>query len=477
MKLRKLVTLLLVLVFACSTLAACGSGKTEAGAATADSAAATVAEATAAEATAPAATAAEATAPADDTLKVPAKDIKFTLWDIATEDPGNKIQQGAVDRFMKANSNVKVEVTHIQNDTYKQKLVVAMSSGQCPNMYIHWGGGPMNEYIDSGFAVPITELMNKYNKVPFLKAAIAQSSYKGQIYAVPYGGLAGSGIYYNKTIFQKLGLQVPQTISELEKVCDTLKQNKITPFSLANQSKWTGSMYFMYLVARYSGVNEFNAAVDGTGSFTSPAFKYAADTIQKWVKAGYFPDGVNSLSADDGQDRQLMYKGEAAMMLHGSWQTGAMRNDNADWYTQNIGYFAFPKLDGSQADQSIVVGTSIGNGFNFNTGDDQDLLKACFVLATQYYNDETYIKEMLDAGNIPSIEGMGANITDPCMTEVWKNFSEASNVQLWYDQYLPPEVGEAHKNTCQEIFGLTMTGDQANQALQDAMQKYRDEKK
>lgn len=470
MKLRKLATLLLVFAFMAATIMGCGSGtKTE------DAAAA---EATAAVDTAPVEPSAnEAAAPEEDTLKVADKDIKITLWDIATEDPANTIQQGAVDRFMKDHPNVKVETTHIQNDTYKQKLVVAMSSGQCPNMYIHWGGGPMNEYIDSGFAVPITELMNKYNKVPFLKAAIAQSTYKGEIYAVPYSSLAGSGIYYNKTIFQKLGLQVPQTLAELEKACDTLKKNGYIPFSLANQNKWTGSMYFMYLAARYGGVEEFNAAVDGTGSFTSPAFKFAAETIQKWIKAGYFPDGVNSINADDGQDRQLMYKEEAAMMLHGTWQSSSMKNDNAEWYTANIGYFAFPKLDGSKADQSIVVGTSIGNGFNFNTGDDKDLLNACFILATQYYNDDTYCKAQLDSGSIPSIEGMGDSLTDPCMQQVWKDFSNASNVQLWYDQYLPPEVGEVHKNTCQEIFGLTKTPDQANQELQDVMQKYLSEKK
>lgn len=412
----------------------------------------------------------------EDTLKVTDKDMTITLWDIATEDPAKKIQEGAVNRFMADYPNIKVEVTHIQNDTYKQRLVIAMSSGMCPDMYMHWGGGPMNEYIESGFAVPITDLMNKYCKVKFLDAAIAQSSYKGEIYAVPYGGLSGSGIFYNKTIFSKLGLEVPKTISQLEEVCEVLKKNGYIPFSLANQNKWTGSMYFMYLVARYGGVEEFEKAVAGTGSFESEAFQYAAETIQKWVKAGYFPEGVNSLNADDGQDRQLLYTEKAAMMLHGAWQAAAMNNDNAEWYKQNIDYFAFPALEGSKADQSIVVGTSIGNGFSFNTGDDRDKLVACFVLATQYYNDDTYNKEQLEAGNIPSIEGMGDSITDHCMQKVWADFSNASNVQLWYDQYLPPEVGEVHKQTCQELFGLTMTPEEANKALQDAMQKYLQER-
>ncbi len=465
MRFTKICSLLLAVMMIFSLMAGCGS-KTE-----------PVSEpdkSVPAEATKEEAAPAPAEPVADDgTLKLTDKNMTITLWDIATDEPASIIQPAAVERFMAAYPNIKVDSNHVQNDTYKEKLVIAMSSGQCPNMYIHWGGGPMNEYIESGFAVPITELMNKYNKVPFLDAAIAQSTYKGEIYAVPYGGLAGSGIYYNKTIFSKLGLSIPKTISELEATCETLKANKYIPFALANQSKWTGSMYFMYLASRFGGVEEFNKAVDGTGSFESDAFKFAGETIQKWVKAGYFPEGVNSLSPDDGQDRQLMYTEEAAMMLHGTWQSGAMKGDNAEWYTANIGYFAFPKLETSSADQSIVVGTSIGNGFSFNTGDDKDLLNACFVLATQFYNDDTYNKAQVDAGNLPSIEGMGDTLTDPCMQQVWKDFSSASNVQLWYDQYLPPEVAEVHKSTSQELFGLTKTPEQANKELQAAIVKYR----
>ena len=401
----------------------------------------------------------------------PEKSMTFTLWDIATEGSSLEIQGGAVERFMAAYPNITVESTHTQNDSYKQKLIVAMSSGQCPNVYMHWGGGPMNEYIDSGFAVPITDLMNDCD-VPFLKAAIAQCTYKGDIYAVPYNGIGGSGIFYNKTIFAKLGLSVPGTIAELEAACDTLLANGYIPFTLANQSKWTGSMYFMYLAARYGGVDEFNAAFAGTGSFESPAFQYAGETIQKWIRAGYFPEGVNSMSTDDGQDRQLLYQEKAAMMLHGSWLASMMPGDNADWYNTNIGYFGFPKLDTSSADQSIVVGTSIGNGLSFNTGDDEDLRKACFVLATQFYNDDIYNQAQLDTNTIPSIEGMGDGIQDACMQQVWKDFSNASNVQLWYDQYLPPEVAEVHKDTCQEIFGLIKTPAEANKTLNDAIQAY-----
>jgi raffinose/stachyose/melibiose transport system substrate-binding protein len=398
--------------------------------------------------------------------------ITITLWDIATDEPQKSIQEGAVQRFMEAYPNVTVEVTHTQNDAYKEKLIIAMSSGQAPDMYIHWGGGPMIEYINSGFAADITALYEEYNKVEYLPSALEQCKYNDKIYAIPYGGIGGCGIFYNKAIFEEVGIAVPTTIAELEAACDKLVAAGYVPFSLANGSKWTGSMYFMYLATRFGGVDAFANAVAGTGSFTDEAFMYAAQTIQDWVSKGYFPEGVNSLSTDDGQDRQLMYQERAAMMLHGSWQARAMESDQADWYKEKIGYFAFPALEGSEYPQNIVVGTSIGNGFSFNLEGQEEKLKYAFILANQFYADEIYNQEQLDSNTIPSIVGMGDGIADECSAQIWAEFSEAPFVQLWYDQYLPPEVSERHKDLCQDIFGLTMTPLEANQALQASMAAY-----
>ncbi|MDR0896879.1 MAG: extracellular solute-binding protein, partial [Oscillospiraceae bacterium] len=266
---------------------------------------------------------------------------------------------------------------------------------------------------------------------------------------------------------------VPTTIAELEAVADALVEAGYTPFSLANGSKWTGSMWFMYLATRFGGTDAFAAAVSGEGAFTSEAFMYAAETIQKWVEKGYFPEGVNSLSTDDGQDRALMYQEQAVFMLHGSWQARDMQNDDPDWYKANIDYMAFPALEGSEYPQNIVVGTSIGNGFSFNIHNDPEKLKAAVVLATSFYSDAEYSAQQMAANTIPSIVGMGDTTEDQCMAKIWADFSAAPEVQLWYDQYLPPAVSEAHKDLTQEIFGLTMTPQEANQALDDAMAAYR----
>ena len=73
--------------------------------------------------------------------------LEILLWDIATEGVGRRAQEDAVARFMADYPNIHVTQVHKQNDTYKQDLQLAFSAkdGQ-PDMYIHWGGGPMAEY-------------------------------------------------------------------------------------------------------------------------------------------------------------------------------------------------------------------------------------------------------------------------------------------------------------------------------------------
>ena len=75
-------------------------------------------------------------------------------------------------------------------------------------------------------------------------------------------------------------------------------------------------------------------------------------------------------------------------------------------------------------------------------------------------------------GAIPSIKGYGADTVDDPNDKIVANvFFSASNVQLWYDQYLPASVTEVHKNCMTELFGLEKTPEEIGQEQDAAMQK------
>jgi ABC-type sugar transport system, periplasmic component len=395
------------------------------------------------------------------------------FWNGTTDPPDVAIYGRALDKFnSETQSGYNVEAVHIQNDIYKERLIVAMSSGETPDMYTTWSGGPMNEYIESGHATPITELFNN-SELPnrLMEAAIAQATYKDDIYAVPFINVALSGFYYNTEMFEKYGLEEPTTLAELEAICETLKAEGITPFALANAPKWTGSMYFMNLAARKGGLEPFQDAVAGTGSFEEESFIYAGDKIIEWTEKGYFPEGVNSLNEDDGQSRQLIYQETAAMSLIGSWYTGILKEESEEFY-EKVGWFPFPAIEDGHEDASIMIGTIGDNFISFSVTGDK--LEAAFECATQFSEPEI-VEYMVEMGKVPPIDGIESQITDLIPQKIVTAANNASSTQLWYDQYLPPSVAQVHLDTSQELFGLTMTSEEAARQFQEAMQKYIDD--
>lgn len=400
-------------------------------------------------------------------------DKTIVFWNVGTEGADKELYEYAIEQFQaKSESGYTIVNQPTQNDKYKEKLVIAMSSGECPDMYTSWSGGPMNEYIDSGYAQPLDDLYEKYGvKDRFMEGALEQSSYNGKIYAVPVKNISVAGVYYNKSLFEKYNVAVPTTVSELEAACDTFVKNGIVPFALANGPKWTGSMYFQCLAARKGGLEPFQKACDGSGSFEDECFEYAGTKIQDWVNKGYFPDGFNSMSEDDGQAKQLFYTEAAAMYLTGSWNTAAFKTDSedggSDFYSR-IGWFNFPAVDGSSADASILCGTLGDQFISFNCTDEK--LDAAFEFSTYLSNEDT-VDKFVEAALIPPIKGIEEKITDPLSKQIVDAANGAGAVQLWYDQYLSPSVANAHLDGNQEVFGMTMTPQDANKKMQEAQKE------
>ena len=378
------------------------------------------------------------------------KVIEF--WHIQTTEPGPTLIADAVKRFEAANPDYKVNINITANDSYKQKISVAMSSGTLPDVFMSWTGGTTNSYVKANKLADLTPYFNANNyKSKFLDAGIAQATINGKIYGFPCENAAIEGLWYNKDLFAKFNIKVPTTIAELEAACDTLKQNGITPFSLANMTKWTGMMYYQALPARHSGLQPFAKALDGSGTFEDPAFVWAADKIQQWVRKGYFNDGFNGLDEDSGQSRVLLYTEQAAMHIQGSWFASTVAGENPD-FIKKIGFINFPADETGTGNPKTVTGT-IGDNFYHISAQSQYPDKAFEMLT--YLLDDQSIKDRVAAGRIPPVKGV--SVSDPLTKEVLATIESAPDIQFWFDQSLDPAVADVMLSASQELFGLSIT--------------------
>jgi len=396
----------------------------------------------------------------------------ITFWHIQTTDPGPALIQQAVDRYMADNPDVTVEVVPLLNDPYKIQLRTALGAGDPPCIFISWGGGPLYEYQSAGQVVDLTPYMEADNyKDRFLPAALSNVTFDDKIWGVPVENTAVAVIYYNKQIFEEHGLTPPATWDELMDVVETLTDAGIAPFSLANKTKWPSSMYYMYLVDRIAGPEVFARAANRLegGTFEDPAFIQAGQMIQDLVNAGGFVEGFNGLDYDTGQGRMPLYAGQAAMELMGSWEISTFQAENPDFYENNLDFFAFPAVEGGVGDPSNVVGTVGDNYYHISSACEYP--DEAFELLTYVIDDES-VAQRVAAGRIPPVKGVAEMLEDPILQRVMAMVEDAASVQLWYDQYLPPELGEVHKDTMQALFGLEITPEEAAAQQEAAVAEY-----
>ena len=387
-----------------------------------------------------------------------AQDVVLVLWDIRTEsDNSTPAVLDAIARFEADHPGVKIKHEPMSNDHYKTRIRTAMSANNEPDIFMTWGSSSLELYVREGKVLDLTPYMTDEWLDRFVPASLAIGMFDGKYYGLPVTSMNTAVIYYRTDIFEKYGLEVPKTYSELLNVVDVLKANNIIPFTLANKTRWTGSMYYVYLVDRIGGPEAFRNALNRTGAFNDEPFIRAGEIIQELVRKGAFPQGVNGMDEDTGQSRALLYADRAAMYLMGTWANGTFPSENPE-ISAKIDFFPFPAIEGGKGDPKNLIGTPGDNYYSVSAKCAHPELAVKFL---QYLTDAQMAKKLVAAGNIPPFTGAEDDIKDARIRKTNELLNQAPHVQLWYDQALPLELAEVHLNTTQALFGLQITPEEA----------------
>ncbi|HSK24115.1 MAG TPA: extracellular solute-binding protein [Egicoccus sp.] len=393
----------------------------------------------------------------------------ITLWHIQTEEADQALINDAVARYEADNPGVDVEVTAIENESYKTQIRVAIGAGEAPCIFPTWGGGTLAEYVEADQVVDLTDHVEADGyKDRFVDASWSVVTVDDRIYAVPVENSAAALIWYHKGLMAEHGVEPPETWDDLLQAVETFNEAGVTAFALANQAPWTGSMYYMYLVDRLGGPEVFTSAATRTGgSFEDPVFIEAGERLQELIEIGAFNEGINALSWDAGESRQLLYAGEAAMELMGNWNINIFKGENEEFFEENIGVMPFPAIEDGEGDPTNVVGT-IGDNF-YAVASTCELPDQAFEVI-QYMIDDESVAARIDNGRIPPVKSYEP--ADEITGDVFQILQEADSVQLWYDQFLPPELAQVHLETTQALYGLQMTPEEAAAQMEAAAVEY-----
>jgi raffinose/stachyose/melibiose transport system substrate-binding protein len=388
-----------------------------------------------------------------------------TYW-FLSGPPGEAIRQASVKRFNEANPNSKIKATTYQNDAYKTKIKTALGAGQAPTIIWGWGGGGLKTYVDAN---QVEDLTPWFEQNPDVKKRLFPSSFgaatvNGKIYAMPAETVQPIVLYYNKKVFDQVGVQPPQSWGDIMDLVPKFNAAKIAPFSLGGQSRWTNMMWLEFLYMRLGGSDLFTRVMTEKNAWSDPSSLKSLQMVQDLVKANGFVKGFSSITADSNADQALLYTGKAAMMLHGSWSYGIQVANGGKFVPSGgLGWMNFPPVEGGKGDPGDTVGNP-GQYLSISskaTDDQKNIAKNFF--KTQILSPAEN-KQWIDTGQVPIATGtesqLNASKDKDFLNFVFDIASKAKFFGQSWDQALDPTAAETLLDNIAKLFQLSISPQQ-----------------
>jgi raffinose/stachyose/melibiose transport system substrate-binding protein len=384
------------------------------------------------------------------------------LWPEGSSNAQYTIVDDIINAYEKEHPDVDIQTEILGNEQYKEKIKVLSASNELPDVGITWAAGYMKPFVDGKMFAPLDDIAKEDN---FVAGTLDAFSVDEKPYAVPLE-LNITPVYYNKEIFKKYNLEVPKTYDEFLNVVKTLADNKVTPITLGNKDRWTGSMWYMYLADRIGGPEALNNAINRSGSFEDPALVKAAEEIEKLVKMGAFVKGYNGLSNDEAKG--YFMNEQAAMYLMATWELPNYTTtpDVSQKFKDKIGYFKFPTYEGGKGDIDSYVG---GPGVGLFVSE-QSKVKDEAKEFVSYLVEEWGKRSVVDAGVIPAtVVDTSNGELHPMYIDILNDLGNATNLTLYADVQMSAGVADVHLNQIQALFGGQTTPEKFAKTQEEAL--------
>ncbi|WP_201006623.1 extracellular solute-binding protein [Paenibacillus glycanilyticus] len=226
------------------------------------------------------------------------------------------------------------------SDQYKQQLQLALTSGEKQPDFLMVPTDPVltNQLIDSGEFMPIDELFDKYAnqtwkdhaaKHPELWYPFTKDGKKWNLPIMEYTDNDDTVLWLREDWMEKLNLQAPKTIADLENILDKFKNENpdglaakdVYPLAVSlknNTNTWMGGLDWLF--GAYGTIEEqWNKDASGNLEYGSvnPGAKQALAKMQEWMQKGYIhPDAA---LWDEGKSAEIWTKGNAGVLPGANW--------------------------------------------------------------------------------------------------------------------------------------------------------------
>lgn len=364
-----------------------------------------------------------------------------------------------------ANPDVTVEITAMGPELNPPSLLPALSAGEGPDMWAgQIGPGQPQAFIDAGLVRDLTPYYcdNGWNDViPDELATISTSD--GKLFAIP-NSIESTGMFYRKSIFEQLGLEVPTTWDELMDVATTLVENGYeTPIGAAGQDAWPVTQLLGAMWMSAVGPDGIEETLFGDGTWTEDGFQQATQMFAGLQENGYF--GKEPLAYTYQATMADFYNGVVPMTYTGGFVIPGAQEDAGENF-DDIGVFALPSV----VDGPVYANASPGEGWYVNANSDY-ADEAADLLNFLFFTDESRTK-ILEGGLVPVGPVDVSEVELPSVLEELlaeqDKYRENGTVPTFIEGLTPGSIFDEMMNGVQGILAGSTSPDQLTQSIQTA---------
>lgn len=252
--------------------------------------------------------------------------------------------------------NITVEFSGADN--YKENVMGRIAANNAPALIAVPGGKYGFDLAKSGHLMDLSDS----ELVPRLKEELVEAQkYDGKLYTLPID-VAAHGVIYNREVFEKFELEIPQTWDEFIAVCEELKANDVVPVVVSGKDEWTlaiaGTTYASFI---YGANSNFDMdVIEGNETYVNDSWRKVMEDYTT-IRDNYANEDFTSL--DYSLANQMIANGEAAMTIQGIWVAAAIQEYNPE---VDLGFFRLPNED-TEENKCLIWGPDFTMGISATT--------------------------------------------------------------------------------------------------------------
>ncbi|HDG62594.1 MAG TPA: carbohydrate ABC transporter substrate-binding protein [Thermotoga sp.] len=206
--------------------------------------------------------------------------------------------------------------------SHRVVLQSRLAAGIPPDTWQTLGGAELKSYVDGGYLEPLDELYKELNYWDVIPKPLANAvTIGGHPYSVPLNMHIQNILYYNKKLFEELGLKPPKSFDELISVLKAIKKAKpnMYPLALGTKEKWEAAFVLDSIILEVGGPEYYVKLYKGLIDVKKdPVFREALEKLKELIP--YMYPYHASLTWDESCG--LLVSGDSAMVIMGTWAIG-----------------------------------------------------------------------------------------------------------------------------------------------------------